>query len=104
VNAAAARVLPTILAYRPGRAAKKVAIPILFCVIRMDSVAPPALTLRYARTAPQGETNVYDAGHFDFYLGEVFEALVRDQTELLIRQLGPAVAPATARPGRGGPR
>ena len=51
-----------------------------------------AQTLRYARTAPKGEIKRYDAGHFDFYVGEPFEALVRDQVEFLNRQLQPAGA------------
>ncbi|MEU5043963.1 alpha/beta hydrolase [Streptomyces griseorubiginosus] len=91
-NEVAARVIPTIATYRPGRAAKKVAMPILFCVSNTDSVTPPAQTLRYARTAPRGEIKRYDAGHFDFYTGETFEALVRDQIEFLTRQLRPAPA------------
>jgi pimeloyl-ACP methyl ester carboxylesterase len=89
-NEVAARVAPTIAAYRPGRAAKKIKFPILCCVSDTDSVTPPAQTLRYARTAPRGEIKRYDAGHFDFYLGEPFEALVRDQVEFLTRQLQPA--------------
>ncbi|WP_406442685.1 alpha/beta fold hydrolase [Streptomyces sp. NBC_00631] len=93
-NEVAARVIPTIAAYRPGRAARKVTMPILFCVSNTDSVTPPAQTLRYADTAPRGETKRYDAGHFDFYTGETFEELVRDQIEFLTRQLHPApVAP-----------
>lgn len=95
-NEVAARVIPTIAAYRPGRAAKKVAIPILFCVSNTDSVTPPAQTLRYASTAPQGEIKRYDAGHFDFYTGDTFEALVGDQIEFLTRQLAPA--PITSTP------
>lgn len=95
-NEVAARVIPTIAAYRPGRAAKKVAVPILFCVSDTDSVTPPAETLRYAATAPRGEIKRYDAGHFDFYTGETFEQLVRDQIEFLSRQLDPAPAASTA--------
>ena len=56
-NEVAARVAPTITAYRPGRAAKKINFPILFCVSNTDSVTPPAQTLRYARTAPRGRSN-----------------------------------------------
>ena len=41
-NEVAARVAPTIMAYRPGRAAKKIKFPILFCVSNTDSVTPPA--------------------------------------------------------------
>lgn len=95
VNAAAARVIPSIATYRPGRAAKKVAIPILFCVSRFDTVTPPAQTLRYAKTAPRGEIRMYTAGHFDFYVGDAFEAVVRDQVEFLTRHLQPAHAAST---------
>ncbi len=87
VNAAAARVVPTITAYRPGRSAKKVAMPILFCVSNHDTVTPPEQTLRYARTAPRGEIKTYEAGHFAFYLGEPFEELITDQIEFLTRHL-----------------
>ena len=89
-NEVAARVAPTITTYRPGRAAKKIKFPILFCISDTDTVTPPAQTERYARTAPRGEIKRYDAGHFEFYLGEPFEALVRDQIEFLTRQLHPA--------------
>ena len=91
-NEVAARFAPTGTTYRPGRAAKRVKFPILFCVSNTDSVTPPAQTLRYARTAPRGEIKRYDAGHFDFYLGEPFEALVRDQVEFLTRHLQPVGA------------
>jgi dienelactone hydrolase len=91
-NEVAARVAPTIATYRPGRAARKIKFPILFCVSNTDSVTPPAQTLRYARTAPWAEIKRYDAGHFAFYLGEPFEALVCDQVEFLTRQLHPARA------------
>jgi dienelactone hydrolase len=89
-NEVAARVAPTIMAYRPGRAAKKIKFPILFCVSNTDSVTPPEQTVQYARTAPFGEIRRYNAGHFDFYLGEPFEALARDQVEFLTRHLHPA--------------
>ena len=92
VNEAAARVVPTIAAYRPGRAAKTINFPILFCVSNTDTVTPPTQTLAYARTAPRSEIKRYEAGHFDFYTGEAFEALVRDQAEFLTRQLHPVPA------------
>jgi dienelactone hydrolase len=90
VNAAAARVVPTIAAYRPGRSARKVSMPILFCVSNHDTVTPPAQTLRYAARAPHGVIKTYDAGHFAFYLGQPFEQLVTDQVEFLARHLRPA--------------
>lgn len=97
INGAAARVIPSIAAYRPGRAARKVTVPILFCVSNTDSVTPPVQTLRYARTAPRGEIKTYDAGHFEFYLGEPFDQLVSDQTEFLVRHLEPTPARSTSR-------
>jgi dienelactone hydrolase len=87
VNEVAARVAPTITWHRPGKAAKNVTIPILFSICDHDSVTPPEETLAYARTAPRGEIKTYDAGHFDIYLGEPFEAVVADQTEFLTRHL-----------------
>lgn len=88
VNEVAARVAPTITWHRPGKAARKVKVPILFCVCDHDSVTPAEETLAYARSAPKGEIKSYDAGHFDIYLGEAFEEIVMDQTEFLTRHLG----------------
>ena len=51
---------------RPRRSSSASATPTLS--------RPAAQTLRYARTAPRGEIKQYDAGHFDFYLGDAFEA------------------------------
>lgn len=86
-NGVAARFLNHVGLYRPGRSARKVTSPILFCVCDEDAVAPPATALRYAATAPRGEVKRYPIGHFDIYRGEPFEHAVRDQTEFLIRHL-----------------
>jgi fermentation-respiration switch protein FrsA (DUF1100 family) len=86
-NEVAARVAPTITAYRPGRSARAVVCPILFCISDTDTVTPPHQTERYARTAPRAEIKHYDAGHFEFYLGDAFEQLVGDQIEFLTRHL-----------------
>jgi dienelactone hydrolase len=88
VNEVAARIATQATFYRPGRAAKDVQLPILFCVCDHDSVTPPAQTLAYARTAPKGEIKSYAFGHFDIYLGEPFEEVVVDQIEFLTRHLG----------------
>jgi pimeloyl-ACP methyl ester carboxylesterase len=87
VNEAAARVVPTIATYRPGRAARRVRMPILFCITNHDTVTPAAQTLAYAKTAPRAEIKQYDAGHFDIYLGEAFGSVVADQVEFLTRHL-----------------
>jgi dienelactone hydrolase len=87
VNEVTARVAPTITRHRPGKAAKNVTMPILFCIPDHDSVTPPEETVVFARTAPMGEVKRYDAGHFDIYLGAPFEAVVADQTDFLTRHL-----------------
>ena len=86
-NQAAARSVTSLIRYRPGRAAKRIVAPVLICISTTDSVAPPARTERYARQAPRGDVRLYDAGHFDFYLGEPFEQLAADQTEFLVNHL-----------------
>ena len=92
VNRAAARSVVSLIRYRPGRSAKRIAAPILICISATDSVAPPAQTERYARQAPRGDVRLYAAGHFDFYLGEAFEQLVTEQTEFLVSHLQPMSA------------
>jgi poly(3-hydroxyalkanoate) synthetase len=75
------------MAYRPGRSASKVKFPILFCVSTTDTVTPPEQTIALVRKAPHGETKLYAAGHFEFYMGEAFEELVKDQTQFLTKHL-----------------
>jgi dienelactone hydrolase len=87
INHVAARVLPEIMAYRPGRSASKVKLPILFCVSTTDTVTPPEQTIALVRKAPHGETKLYAAGHFEFYMGDAFEELVKDQTQFLTKHL-----------------
>lgn len=86
-NGVAARFLNRVGLYRPGRSARKVNAPILFCICDSDAVAPAEIALRYARTAPRGEIKRYPIGHFDIYRGEPFERAVADQTEFLVRHL-----------------
>lgn len=84
-NEVAARVGLRIPLYRPGRYARQVRCPILFCVCDADSVAPAKATLRHARRAPEGEVKRYPEGHFDIYLGAPFERVVSDQIAFLRR-------------------
>lgn len=87
VNHVAARVIPEIARYRPGLATRKIKCPILFCVSETDTVTPPGRTLILAGRAPRGDIKRYNAGHFDFYLGAVFEQLVLDQSRFLVEHL-----------------
>jgi dienelactone hydrolase len=89
-NGVAARFLLHVGTHRPGRSAKKISAPILFCLCDNDAVAPADTAARYAATAPRAEIKRYPIGHFDIYLGEAFERAVADQTEFLVRHLGVA--------------
>ena len=94
-NRAAARSVVSLIRYRPGRSAKRIAAPILICISATDSVTPPDQTERYARQAPRGDVRFYSAGHFAFYLGKAFEQLVAEQTEFLVSHLHPTPASHT---------
>jgi dienelactone hydrolase len=89
-NGVAARFLLHAGMHRPGRSAKNVSAPILFCLCDTDAVAPADTAARYAASAPRAEVKRYPVGHFDIYLGEPFERAVADQTEFLVRHLGVA--------------
>lgn len=82
-NELCARVVLSIPRHVPGRSARDIRCPVLFCVCEADSVAPAKATLRHARKAPRGEIRLYDDGHFDIYRGEAFERVVDDQLAFL---------------------
>jgi len=100
-NAVAARVALRVGAYRPVRAAARVRCPLLVCICDRDAITPPGPAAKAAARAPRGEARHYDAGHFDIYVGDVFERAVADQVAFLSRHLRPAagVAEATAQAG-----
>jgi dienelactone hydrolase len=97
INEVPARSVLSILSFRPGQSAKRIVAPMLICISANDSVAPPKATERYARQAPRGDVRLYDAGHFEFYVGAAFEQLVGDQTEFLVEHLRPTPVPSSPR-------
>lgn len=84
-NELAARLAFHVMLDRPGRRAKDVVPPILFCICEADSVAPAGPTQKYALQAPRGEVKVYPDGHFAIYVNEGFERAVADQLDFLQR-------------------
>jgi pimeloyl-ACP methyl ester carboxylesterase len=82
-NEVPARIALEISFDAPGRKARQVECPILFCVCDADEVAPAKATLRHAAKAPRGEIRRYPVGHFDIYMGEQFERVVADQLAFL---------------------
>ncbi|WP_433755711.1 alpha/beta hydrolase [Nocardia sp. CA-135398] len=86
-----ARVMFQVPRYRPGRRAKDIRTPTLFCICDRDSVTPPRKTEKYAAQAARSEVIHYDAGHFDIYVGDAFENVIREQIAF-IRKHVPANA------------
>jgi dienelactone hydrolase len=86
-NEVAGRIGITVVPYRPGTKAARVACPILFCICERDSVAPAGATHHHARKAPRGEIHGYPYGHFEVYTGEPFEHVVGDQLAFLDRHV-----------------
>jgi dienelactone hydrolase len=87
VNKIAGRLVFHLMQERPGRKAKDISSPILFCICDPDSVAPAGPTRKYAAQAPKGEIKVYKDGHFGIYVGEGFEQVVTDQIDFLTRHV-----------------
>jgi pimeloyl-ACP methyl ester carboxylesterase len=86
-NRVAARIALHVGTYRPGRAAAKIAGPVLFCICDNDTLTPADTAAKYAARVPKGEVKRYPVGHFEIYIGEPFEQAVSDQTEFLVRHL-----------------
>ncbi|MFL5781620.1 MAG: alpha/beta hydrolase [Thermoleophilaceae bacterium] len=102
-NETAARVCLAVAGYRPIRRAAHIACPILFQIAADDAITPPQYAEAAARHAPRSEVRRYaGAGHFDPYVGELFERVVSDQIAFLARHLQSAAtegrAPLFARP------
>lgn len=86
-NYVAARFALDIVRYYPGRKAKEIEAPVLFCICENDTVAPSGPTFKYAAQAPKGVVKRYADGHFDIYVGEAFERVVKDQIAFLQQHL-----------------
>jgi dienelactone hydrolase len=86
-NEAAARITLRVGSYRPIRMAAQVSCPILFAIADQDEITPPDLAAAAASRAPQAEVRHYQGGHFDPYVGELFEQVIADQSDFLLRHL-----------------
>jgi fermentation-respiration switch protein FrsA (DUF1100 family) len=86
-NRVAARILPRIGAYRPGRAAARISCPVLACICEKDALAPAGRSAELVSKAPLAEITRYPYGHFDIYVGDPFEHVIADEIEFLQRHL-----------------
>jgi pimeloyl-ACP methyl ester carboxylesterase len=88
-NECAARIMPRIPFYRPGRKTPRLAMPLLVCVCENDTTTPPASTIKAAQRAPRGELRRYPYGHFDIYNDPQVKA---DQVDFLRRVVAEVTA------------
>jgi fermentation-respiration switch protein FrsA (DUF1100 family) len=91
-NEMTARSLFALIRYRPGRRARRLAMPLLVCVADGDTAASVPLAVRAAEQAPRGQLRRYPGGHFAAYRGAVFEQMVADQVAFLRQHLAPTSA------------
>lgn len=89
-NEFCARAGLTLGTYMPSRSAKDVTCPLLVLTCAGDSVTPAAPARKMAEVAPQGRNIEYPEqwGHFDIYVGELFEQTIKDQIGFLAEHLG----------------
>lgn len=87
-NEAPARIALRVSAYRPIRKAARIRCPVLFAIADDDAITPPDLAVKAAARVPRAEVRHYRGGHFDPYVGHLFEQVVTDQTEFLLSRLG----------------
>lgn len=82
-NEIAPRVLLQMMFYRPGRQARKLAMPLLLALAEWDKETPAELTSPIAEQARRGEIRRYPCSHFQFYDEAVRPVVLADQTSFL---------------------
>ena len=86
-NEMCARGVLRIALNRPVRLAAKVTCPTFIVVAEQDNIAPVSSVHEVAEQIPGSEVLSFPCGHFDIYVGEVFEKSVTEQVEFLRRVL-----------------
>jgi dienelactone hydrolase len=89
-NEVAPRGLFGMMRYRPGDAARRLAMPVLVSVAEDDRETPGEKTRQIAERAPRGELRRYPGDHFDFYRDPVRQRVLADQIHFLQTHLAAA--------------
>lgn len=92
-NEVAARVLLSVPGYRPVLSAEKVQCPLLLVPARGDNLVPLEAVETLAARAPQAKLKVMECGHFDVYLGDLFEEVAAYEADFLLQHLDSGVDP-----------
>ncbi|HEY6561975.1 MAG TPA: alpha/beta fold hydrolase [Polyangiaceae bacterium] len=104
INGVSANFGLDIVFWRPGKNLAQVRSPMLVCACEGDSVAPPGPTLTYARRSDRCDLMVYPYGHFDIYVDEPFEVVIKDQLAFLARVVPTAIPSRAQAPVPSTPR
>jgi pimeloyl-ACP methyl ester carboxylesterase len=83
-----ARILLTILGYRPIRAARRIQAPVLIIAAAHDSLIPLGAIRKIAAGISHCQLEVLPVGHFDLYQGPWFERSIALQLTFIRRHLG----------------
>lgn len=86
-NEAPARCLVPTVFYRPIAKAKKVESPALLIPAEKDSLIDLKAVKKTAKRMPNAKLIEVPCGHFDVYSGEMFEKVVKAETEFLSQHL-----------------
>lgn len=87
-NSCPARVLLNIPLYRPINYAKKIKCPVLLVYAERDSLIPAKSVEKTGRKIKNCQMLPLDSGHFEPYLGELFEKCVKKQADFYVKHLG----------------
>lgn len=90
MNAVPARILFTIMSYRPITEVQKIGCPVLLIGSPTDTLIPFSATRRAAEKIRDCRFEQIEGGHFDPYLGECFEKVVQMECDFLCEKLGVA--------------
>lgn len=88
-NEVCARIALTMGLYRPGRSAGRIRCPVLYCIGESDNLTPPQLALVAADRAPHSEVRTYRSDHFNLAVAPLWDQVVADQRDFLLRHLMP---------------
>lgn len=88
VNAVPARIMFTLMTYRPVTEVSRIGCPVLMVVSPTDTLIPFSASRRAAERIRDCRLELIEGGHFDPYLGECFERVVRMECDFLREKLG----------------
>jgi pimeloyl-ACP methyl ester carboxylesterase len=87
-NEMCGRGLLRIAANRPVTFASKLPCPLFLVLAERDEIAPADSVRKVANKAPRSEMLSFPTGHFDIYIGDVFERSITAQVDFLRRHVG----------------